>query len=85
MTGTDGRRLSGNQVRWEASDNGKVSSPQSTTDGNGVGTVRWTMGTKVGLQTLVANVAGLQPVVFSAIAVADRAALVRLSSDSIRV
>lgn len=85
VIGTDGQPLAGEKVRWQPSEDGKVSLAESTTDSKGVAIVRWTVGTKVGDQALVAYVAGVQPVVFSATAVADRAALVRLSSDLIRV
>lgn len=85
VVGTDGQPLAATKVRWEASDDGKVSSAESTTDGKGVATVRWTVGTKVGMQTLVAYITGIQPVVFSANSVADRPAIIRLSADLIRV
>ncbi|MCC6243696.1 MAG: Ig-like domain-containing protein, partial [Gemmatimonadaceae bacterium] len=85
VTGTDGQPLPGTKVRWEASDDGKVSSAETTTDGKGVATVRWTVGTKVGMQTLVAYITGIQPVVFGANSVADRPAVIRLSADLVRV
>ncbi|MBL0169367.1 MAG: IPT/TIG domain-containing protein [Gemmatimonadaceae bacterium] len=85
VTGSDGRPVGGAKVLWMASDGGKVSSAETTTDGNGVAAVRWTLGTMAGLQSLTANVAGLAPVIFGANAVADRAAVVRLSTDLVRV
>ena len=85
VTGSDSKPVAGAVVRWEAADGGKVSSAESTTDGNGIAQTRWTLGTAAGLQTLTARVAGLSPVIFGANATADRAALVKLSSDLVRI
>ena len=85
VTGSDQQRVVGARVFWTASDGGKVSSAETITDGNGVASVRWTLGTVAGLQSLTAHVAGLPPVYFGANATADRAAVVRLSTDIVRV
>lgn len=85
VTGSDGRPLAGATVTWTTDDGGTVGAAQTTTDGSGVASVRWTLGTVAGLQRLTAKVAGLSPVVFNANAVADRAAHVRLSTDIVRI
>ena len=85
VTGTDSRPLAGAKVTWTAGDGGTISSAQTTTDGNGIASVRWTLGTVAGLQSLTAQVAGLSPVIFDAKAVPDRAAHVRLSTDIVRI
>ncbi|MEQ1692785.1 MAG: IPT/TIG domain-containing protein, partial [Gemmatimonas sp.] len=85
VTGSDSRPLAGTKVLWAASGDGKVSATETITDANGVASVRWTLGTVAGLQSLTANVSGLSPVIFGANAVADRAAVVRLSPDLVRV
>jgi hypothetical protein len=85
VTGSDGNPLAGSVVRWDASDGGKVSSAETTTDASGIAQVRWTLGTTAGLQTLTARVADLAPVFFGANALADRPAVVRVSNDLIRI
>lgn len=85
VTDAHGLALAGAQVVWTASNGGKVSVRESATDANGVASVMWTMGTVAGLQTLIAEVAGVDPVIFGANAVADRAAVVRFGTDLVRV
>ena len=84
VTGRDGAPISGAAVRWEPSHGGTVSTTSSTTDAGGLATVRWTLGTAAGEQTLVAVVAGLTPVVYAASAVADRPASIRFAVDEAR-
>ena len=74
----DGRPLPGATVFWTTRDGGVVSS-SSTTDATGIAAVRWTLGTIAGPQSLKAEVPGLTPVVFGAVAVADRPATVRFA------
>lgn len=71
VTDAHGLALAGAEVVWTASNGGKVSVRESATDANGVASVMWTMGTVAGLQTLIAEVAGVDPVIFGANAVAD--------------
>jgi len=84
VTGTDGKPIAGVKVSWVAED-GFVSSADAVTDDRGTASVRWTLGTTAGLQSLTAFVAGLAPVRFGANAIPDRAAVVRFSNDLIRV
>jgi len=81
VTGSDGRLAKGVRVVWLAGEGGKVSSAETLTDGNGVTSTRWTLGTIAGPQTLTAYVSGLAPVVFSALGTADRAVAVRFSNS----
>lgn len=85
VTGNDQRGISGASVHWLANDGGKVSSAETITDGSGVASVRWTLGTTAGLQTLTAYVSGLPPVTFGANAIADRAATIRFTPDIARI
>ncbi len=84
VSGADGRPVAGAKVLWVATD-GHVSSAESISDARGVATVRWTLGFNVGMQRLSAFIPGLSPVLFDAVATPDRAAVVRLSSDLVRV
>ena len=85
VTGADGRPSVGVRVLWTARDGGSLSVPSSLTDANGIATVRWTLGTVAGPQSLIADVAGLTPVVFGATAVPDRPAVVRFNTDEARL
>ena len=85
VTAVDNKPLSGVTVRWNVANGGRVSSAETTTDGMGVASVRWTLGTTAGLQSLTANVVGLPPVIFGANAVADRAATIRFANDIARL
>ena len=51
-----------------ASGGGQVSTTAATTNSSGVATTSWTLGPSVGAQSVVAFVAGLQPVTFDATA-----------------
>jgi hypothetical protein len=85
VTGADSLPIAGAVVRWVAANGGVVSQPETVTDARGIASVRWTLGTTAGLQTLTAQVAGLPPVVFGANAVADRAARIQFNSDLVRI
>jgi hypothetical protein len=73
----DGRPVVGARVRWSAgSGNGSVRDSVSETGTSGDAGNRWTMGTAAGSQALVASVAGLANLTFSATALPGPAASV---------
>ncbi len=84
VTGSDGRTVRGVRVTWTASEDGSVNAAEAITDGNGAVSARWTLGTSAGQQTLTAQVPGLAPVIFRAIATADRAASIKLPNAAPR-
>jgi adhesin/invasin len=64
-----GNPLAGVAVEWAVvAGGGSVSADSSVTDGTGVATVAWTLGTSPGADTLSATIAGVTPVVFHATA-----------------
>lgn len=85
VTGADSTPVAGAKVRWVAANGGAVSATETTTDGRGIASVRWTLGTVAGLQNLTAYVPGLPPVIFGANAIADRPARIQFGSDFVRV
>jgi hypothetical protein len=85
VTRADGRPFEGMRVVWTTRDGGSLSAAETFTDGTGVATVRWTLGTLAGPQTLVAQVAGLTPVVFGATATPDKAAVIRFNVEEARL
>ncbi|HUG40633.1 MAG TPA: Ig-like domain-containing protein [Longimicrobiales bacterium] len=74
----DGRAIRGERVLWSADAGGTASPAESVTDGEGVATTAWTLGTVAGAQTFTANVGTLQAT-FPVMAVAD--ALARFEVD----
>jgi hypothetical protein len=79
VTRADGRPFEGVRVVWTTRDGGSLSAAETFTDGTGIATVRWTLGTLAGPQTLVAEVAGLTPVVVGATAMPVKAASIRFN------
>src|SRR5207247_1272091 len=72
--------VAGVTVTWTpASGSGAVNPPTSTTDGSGIATTNWTLGTAAGTQTVQATGAG-SPVNFSAIATAGAAAQLTITT-----
>ena len=59
-----------------AARSGTISSPTQTTSSKGSASVEWTMGNGFGAQTLTANVQGLEPVTFTATAIAPNAGVI---------
>src|SRR5207249_2293740 len=75
-----GNPVAGVTVTWTApSGSGSVNPPTSTTDGSGIATTRWTLGTAAGPQTVQATGAG-SPVTFSATATAGAAAQLTITT-----
>lgn len=71
VTDAGGRGVAGAEVAWTiASGGGSVSASRSATDASGIAEVDWTLGSAAGANTLVASVAGLTPVTFTATATA---------------
>lgn len=66
----EGRPVSGASVGWSADAGGAASPAAGVTDGEGVATTAWTLGTTAGTQTLVASVDGLEAT-FTVATVAD--------------
>lgn len=81
---SQGQNLFGVSVVWNTS-SGTLSASSSLTDASGVATVEWTLGTLVGSQTATATVTGLNPVTFTAIAIAGPLAQIILSRDTVRL
>src|SRR5207247_8112314 len=72
--------VAGVTVTWTPpSGSGAVNPPTSTTDGSGIATTRWTLGTAAGPQTVQATGAG-SPVTFSATATAGAAAQLTITT-----
>src|SRR5207247_1445281 len=73
--------VAGVTVTWTpASGSGAVNPPTSTTDGSGIATTNWTLGTAAGTQTVQATGAG-SPVTFSATATAGAAAQLTITTE----
>ncbi|MES2523913.1 MAG: IPT/TIG domain-containing protein [Gemmatimonadota bacterium] len=85
VTTPEGRPIEGAQVRWAASQGGSLSAASTATDATGAATVRWTLGSQAGPQTLVANVEGRDPMVFGATALPDRPASIKFDYDEARL
>jgi subtilisin family serine protease len=85
VTAAGGGPFAGVSVAFSvASGGGSLEGAQQVTDANGVATVtRWTLGIRAGDNTVTARVGALAPVVFNAAGTPDRAATVKLSSDSV--
>src|SRR5439155_514345 len=72
--------VAGVTVTWTPpSGSGSVNPPTSTTDGSGIATTRWTLGTAAGPQTVQATGGG-SPVTFSATATAGAAAQLTITT-----
>jgi len=79
-----GTPLSGVQVSWSVrTGGGSISPALITTDGNGLASARWTMGSSAGEGTVVATTPGAAEITFSATAFPDSrvAALVKVLGD----
>lgn len=55
-------------VNFTVSGGGSLSATSATTDASGIASVHWTLGTTAGVQSVLASVAGLTPVTFTATA-----------------
>ena len=84
VSDAQGQTLSGVSVAWSASA-GALAASSSITNGSGVATIEWTLGTATGRQTATATVTGLTPVTFTATAVAGPAAQIIFSRDTVRL
>ena len=74
VTDSYGNNVSGIQVTWTpGSLSGSVTPPTDTTGSDGTASTSWTLGNTATTQALSASVAGLPPIVFSAVASADTA------------
>jgi fibronectin-binding autotransporter adhesin len=80
----DGQPLAGVTVSWQVtSGGGSVDNVTTSTDGQGMGRTRWTLGVTAGDNAARATLAGIAPATFSALGVAGAAATVTLSPDSV--
>src|ERR1051325_7300267 len=79
----NGRPLSGITVTWNTT-SGTLSTTSSVTDGNGLASAEWTLGTAAGPQTATAKVSG-KSAVFKTLAVAGPLAQIVLSRATIRL
>jgi len=84
VSDSQGRSLTGVTVAWNTS-SGALSASSSLTDASGVATVEWTLGPVAGTQSATATVTGLNPVTFTAVAIAGPLAQIILSRDTVRL
>jgi len=84
VSDSQGRNLTGVTVAWNTS-SGALSASSSLTDASGVATVEWTLGPLAGTQSATATVTGLNPVTFTAVAIAGPLAQIILSRDTVRL
>lgn len=85
VTDIEGTPRANVAVHWVAEGDGKVSAADVTSDVNGFVETRWTLGTVAGSQTLKAQPDDGAPQMFTATAVADRAATVVLASYATQI
>ncbi len=77
VTDAQGKTLAGARVDWDAGAGSGTTSPSSSsTDSKGVAQTVWTLGTVAGNARVTAQVSGVAPVTFSAVALAGPAASV---------
>src|ERR1700720_1779717 len=69
VSDSQSRNLTGVTVAWNTS-SGALSASSSLTDASGVATVEWTLGPLAGTQSATATVTGLNPITFTAVAIA---------------
>lgn len=83
VTAAGGRAVRGTTVSWTAADGGRATPATSVTDGDGVASTVWTLGSGAGVQSLSAS-AGAVAVRTQLLATAapDRPATVRFQGDS---
>lgn len=82
VTEASGKKVSGARVDWDvAVGGGTLSSGSSTTNTDGVAQTTWTLGTLAGSVRVSAQVNGLTPITFTAIAVPGPAAVVVATPD----
>lgn len=84
VSDSQGRNLASVSVAWNTS-SGALSASSSLTDASGVAKAEWTLGTLAGTQSATATVTGLNPVTFTAIAIAGPLAQIVLSRDTVRL
>jgi hypothetical protein len=81
---SQGQHLSGIVVTW-TTPSGSLNPSTSSTNGDGVATADWTMGTLVGTQTATATVTGLAPITFTAVTIPGPATQIILSRDTVQL
>jgi len=79
VTDADNRPVSGVSVSFSTTGGGTMDAPVQQTDAKGSASVAWTMGNSFGTRTLTANVQGLEPVTFTASAIAPDAGVLAFS------
>src|SRR5512133_1194131 len=76
----DGQPFPGATVTWSVTaGGGNVQLSSSTTQADGTSSVRWTLGTQAGLNSVTAAVAGVSPAAFSATGLAGPFARINIS------
>ena len=81
VTDSGARPVSGAVVTWAViTGGGSVTPATSATDGNGMASTRWRLGTTPGANRVTGTVAGITPVTFDAVAVAGATASVTVTS-----
>lgn len=84
VTDSGGAGMSGVAVHWSvAAGGGSVSADSSTTNGSGVASVSWTLGTTAGQNQLSARAGSLSALTLTTTGSPDAAAVVTLSSDTL--
>lgn len=86
VTAADGKAVSNATVSWDvAPGSGSVSSASTRTDASGNAQVTWTLGTNAGTARLTAQVGGVTPASFSAVAQAGALSVVVALPDTLGI